>query len=113
LDLFHCSLQFLTLGKRGTFSTFVRRESSLTCEGYRNGAVGLEGEPAQSESKGSGCFLWVQEEQIDWEDKLMTTPMKKLLSLAVIAIVAFVAGCNKPADTGAAAGGTNAPAKTP
>jgi len=46
---------------------------------------------------------------IDWEDKLTTTLMKKLLSLVLIAIVAFVAGC-KPADSGAGAGGTNAPA---
>jgi len=38
--------------------------------------------------------------------------MKKLFSLALIAIVAFVAGCNK-ADTGTStpAPGTNAPAK--
>ena len=41
-----------------------------------------------------------------------TTLMKKLFSLVLIAIVAFVAGCNK-ADTGAGGGAasTNAPAK--
>jgi hypothetical protein len=37
--------------------------------------------------------------------------MKKLLSLALIAIVAFVAGCEKPADTTTTPAGTNAPAK--
>ena len=46
---------------------------------------------------------------IDWENKLSTTLMKKLLSLALIAMVAFVAGCNKAEDP-AAATGTNAPA---
>jgi hypothetical protein len=40
---------------------------------------------------------------IDWEDKLSTTLMKKLFSLALIALVAFVAGCNKPADSTAPA----------
>jgi len=35
--------------------------------------------------------------------------MKKLLSLAVIAIVTFVAGCNKAEEPGAAPS-TNAPA---
>jgi hypothetical protein len=49
---------------------------------------------------------------IDWEDKLNTTLMKKLFSLVLIALVAFVAGCNKAEDT-SATGGTNAPAKTP
>ena len=45
---------------------------------------------------------------IDWEDKLSTTLMKKLLSLALVAIVTFVVGCNKAEET-PAAGGTNAP----
>jgi hypothetical protein len=36
--------------------------------------------------------------------------MKKLLSLALIAMIAFVAGCEKPAADGGAAS-TNAPAK--
>jgi hypothetical protein len=45
----------------------------------------------------------VQERRIDWENKLSTTLMKKLFSLALIALVAFVAGCNKPADSTAPA----------
>lgn len=37
--------------------------------------------------------------------------MKKLLSLVLMAaVVLVVAGCDKPADGGAAPGGTNAPA---
>ena len=47
---------------------------------------------------------------IEWEDKLTTTLMKKLFSLVLIAIVAFVAGC-KPADSTTAPADTNAPAK--
>jgi hypothetical protein len=46
----------------------------------------------------------------DWEDKLITTLMKKLFSLVLIAMLALVAGCNKPAETTTPAG-TNAPAK--
>jgi hypothetical protein len=38
--------------------------------------------------------------------------MKKLFSLALIALVAVLAGC-KPADSGTTGTGTNAPAKTP
>jgi hypothetical protein len=48
--------------------------------------------------------------KFDWEDKLTTTLMKKLFSLVLIAIVAFVAGCNKQ-DSGTPPAGTNAPAK--
>jgi hypothetical protein len=52
----------------------------------------------------------VQEQQIDWRTNSPTTLMKKLFSLVLIAIVAIVAGCNKP-DDGSKAAGTNAPAK--
>ena len=45
------------------------------------------------------------------EDKLSTTLMKKLFSLVLIAVVAFVAGCNKTETGGGAPAGTNAPAK--
>ena len=42
-------------------------------------------------------------ERFDWEDKLTTTLMKKLLSLAMLALVAVViVGCKpKEGDTGA------------
>jgi hypothetical protein len=51
----------------------------------------------------------VQESKAGQENKLSTTIMKKLFSLALIAIVAFVAGC-KPADSGTTPPSTNAPA---
>ena len=55
----------------------------------------------------------MQGERFDWEDKLTTTLMKKLLSLAMLALVAIViVGCEKKADDAApAAGTTNAAPK--
>jgi len=52
------------------------------------------------------------QEKIDQEDKLKTTLMKKLFSLAVVALVALViVGCEKKADDGTMPAGTNAPVK--
>jgi hypothetical protein len=61
--------------------------------------------------EGLGIFLWVQEE-IRLGGQTQTTLMKKLFSLVLIAIVAFVAGCNKADNAGGGApASTNAPAK--
>ena len=76
------------------------------------GLVGSKGEPAELVRRGRECFLWVQGEQFDWEDKLTTTLMKKLLSLAMLALVTMViVGCEKKAEdptAGAGAAATNA-----
>jgi hypothetical protein len=49
----------------------------------------------------------VQGERFDWEDKLTKTLMKKLLSLAMLALVAVViVGCEKKTEEAAPGAGT-------
>jgi hypothetical protein len=56
------------------------------------------------------CSLRVQMGNTDWENRLTTTLMKTLFSLALIAALAFMVGC-KPADsTTTPPAGTNAAA---
>lgn len=56
------------------------------------------------------CSLRVQKGNTDWGNSLTATLMKKLLSLALIAVMAFVVGCKPAEETPPVAPGTNAPA---